>query len=294
MQLGAYLSQYTSTFVKPFVRPSTAECYRRAYAAIPDPILSTDLSALDGMQLQAMLNAKAAMHPRAAQLLYSCLHRALAKAVVLGYIARNPSDACVKPVHHAARTGVLTADQLAQYLQQARSEPTFVLLLLMATCGLRRGEALGLCWSAVDLQEGTLQIRQQRLRVGGVYAVAPLKSAASRRTLSIGAELVSELRACRSAQRLHNLRGFLCDTNPSTLYKAHCRVLRRCGLPHVSLHSLRHSMATTAAGQGCPIKILQGILGHAKYDLTADLYANHLSMDVFRPHLDAVAHVMLI
>lgn len=293
MQLRDYLDQFTTAFVVPFLRPSTSACYRRAFAAMPEELLVTDLQNLDGIAMQTMLNTKAAIHPRAAQLLYSCLHRALKKAVQLGYIARSPMDACVKPLHQAKRTAVLSADQLATYLVEARSERTYPLLLLMATCGLRRGEALGLCWSCVDLSSGVLQIRQQRLQINRRYYVAPLKSAASCRSLVIGQAITDELRACRSAQHVRSMHGFVCDTTPSTLYKAHCRILKRCALPHVSLHSLRHSMATTAAGQGCPIKILQGILGHAKYDLTADLYAAHLSGTVFKPHLDAVARAML-
>ena len=44
----------------------------------------------------------------------------------------------------------------------------------------------------------------------------------------------------------------------------------------MTLHGLRHSFATAAVQQGVPIKVLQAALGHAKYQLTADLYADHL------------------
>lgn len=293
MRFLDFLSQYLDTFVRPFVRPNTAECYRRAFEAVPPPLAQIALADLDGMALQAMLNRKAAVHPRAAQLMYSCLRKAFAKAVDLGYLSRSPMAACVKPHHQPAKALVLNADQLTQYLQLARAEPSYPLLLIMATCGLRRGEALGLQWSCIDLQAGQLHVRQQRLRVHHGYSLQPLKSAASLRTLPLSPVLAAELARIRADQRAHTVSLFVCDTTPSALYKAHKRIVEAAGLPSVSLHGLRHSMATAAASQGCPMKILQGILGHSKYELTANLYADHLAPDTFRPHLEALSRSVL-
>lgn len=50
----------------------------------------------------------------------------------------------------------------------------------------------------------------------------------------------------------------------------------RVYLPAVTLHGLRHSVASAAVLSGVPVKSVQGWLGHASYAITADLYANHL------------------
>lgn len=285
MLTGEYLDQFIDAFVRPFRAPNTVGCYRRAFQSLPGSVRGADLQELNALQLQMAINAQARKHARAAQLTYACLSVAMKKAVELGMLDRSPMAGCRKPVHHTARTDVLTPDQLAAYIAAARTEPAFPLLLLMASCGLRRGEALGLRWDHVDLQTGILRIDQQRMRVHHGYQLRPLKSQASRRVLPLPPPIGEELRLIR----VRSFSGFVVDTTPEALARAHGRVLERAGLPHVTPHGLRHSMATAAAAQGCPMKILQGILGHSKYELTANLYADHLSADAYVPYMATLA-----
>lgn len=285
MTTEEYLNQWLETFVRPFRAANTAACYARAFRSLPASVLAAPLDQLNGLQLQAAINAQALRHPRAAQLTFAALHAALRKAVQLGMLERSPLAGCVKPVHQTAKAAVLAPDQLAAYIAAARSEPAFPLLLLMACCGLRRGEALGLRWDRIDLSSCTLRVDQQRMRLHHGYQLRPLKSAASYRTLPLSPPIAAALRAIR----VRAFSGFVVDITPEALARAHRRVLDRAGLPHVTPHGLRHSMATAAAAQGCPMKILQGILGHSKFELTANLYADHLSADAYAPHMASLA-----
>ena len=289
MLVGEYLDQYIDAFVRPFRAPNTVACYRRAFQSLPVTVIGTELEQLTGLQVQMAINLQARKHPRAAQLTFACLSAAFRKGVQLGMLQRSPMVGCQKPAHTAARTAVLTPLQLQAYIDAARQERAYPLLLLMATCGLRRGEALGLRWDRVDLQSGLLQIDQQRMRVNHGYQLRPLKSKASNRVLPLPAPISEELRLIR----VRSFTGFVVDTTPEALARAHGRVLDRAGLPHVSPHGLRHSMATAAAAQGCPMKILQGILGHSKYELTANLYADHLSTDAYVPYMTTLAAALM-
>lgn len=163
----------------------------------------------------------------------------------------------------------------------------------MATCGLRRGEALGLQWSDIDANSGLLHVRRQRLRIDGSYLARPLKSAASLRDLPLPAPVLSELAAFHSAQGVRALGGWIVDLSPEGLARAHAAALTAAGLPHVTLHGLRHSMATVAVDAGCPVRVLQSILGHSRYTLTADLYAAHLGAAQFAPHMANVCSYIL-
>lgn len=288
-----YLVRWLETFVVPFRAPSTAACYRRAINALPASVAGCDLTALDGMVIQAAINRQARKHPRAAQLTYATMHTALAKAVQLGYLSRSPMAACIKPAHQPRRALVLTADQLCAYIDAAKSETCFPLLLLICTLGLRRSEALGLQWGCIDLAGGVLAVRQQRMRIDGRMQLRPLKSRASIRALPIPPPLAAELATIRAEQRVLSISGWVCDTNPDTLRKAHLRAIARAGLPPVTLHGLRHTVATLAAANGCPMKILQGILGHSKFDLTANLYADHLRSVDFAAPLAQLASAVL-
>lgn len=141
---------------------------------------------------------------------------------------------------------------------------------MLCLCGLRRGEALGARWQ--DLNGNTLMIRRQRQRIGGQYTTKPLKTDKSLRGLVLPSWLVSDL---ASAPR--SITGWIVDTTPDKLHKAHNRVIKVAGLPHVTLHGLRHTFATAATVQGMQLKQLQMALGHSQLRLTADLYADHLS-----------------
>lgn len=288
MTTKEYLDQWLATFVEPFRAVNTAACYRRAINALPAAVMACPLDQLNGLTLQAAINHQSTKHPRAAQLTYAMLHAALGKAVELGLLLRSPLAGCIKPKHTAQRAAVLSLEQLSAYITAARSQPAFPLLLLMATCGLRRGEALGLMWQ--DITGDNLSICRQRVRTSQGYSVCALKSKASRRVLPLAPPIAAEL----ARIRVRSFTGWVCDCTPETLRKQHRAALAAADLPGITLHGLRHSMATAAAADGCPIKILQGILGHARYQLTADLYADHLLPENYAPSMANLAAAMMV
>ena len=288
MTTEEYLDQWLTTFVEPFRAVNTTACYRRAINSLPATVLSCPLDQLNGLHLQGALNRQSANHPRAAQLTYAMLHAALGQAVALGLVQRSPLAGCIKPVHTPQRAAVLSLSQLSAYIAAARSQPTFPLLLLMATCGLRRGEALGLMWQ--DISGESLSICRQRVRTTQGYTVCDLKSKASCRVLPLAPPIAAEL----ANIRVRSISGWVCDCSPESLRKQHIAALAEAGLSGVTLHGLRHSMATAAAASGCPIKILQGILGHAHYQLTADLYADHLLPENYAPPMSNLARILMV
>lgn len=288
MTTGDYLALWLEAYVFPFRRPSTVACYRRAIGSLPDTLRSMPLEQVTGLHLQAAINAQAVRHPRAAQLTYTMLHVAFGRARLLHMIPFNPADGCIKPLHKPRKAAILTADQLRKYLDAARGGDCYPLLLLAATLGLRRGEAMGLTWAAVDFAQGTVAVTQQRIySPGHGYVIAPLKTHSSNRVLPLPAAVADELIQWRRGQRV--LSAFVVDCTTNALYKAHRAALAAAQLPPCTLHGLRHSFATMAAGSGTTIKVLQVLLGHSTYKLTADLYADHLRSDLFGADVARVA-----
>lgn len=284
MQLGDYLELWLETYIKPYRAPSTAACYQRAIDGIPAGFLRLELQEMTGLHLQMAINAKAAKYPRAGQLMYAMFSVAMNRAARLQLIDRNPMQGVDKPGHSPKETATLTADQLRQYLQEARGSDHYPLLLLMAVCGLRRGEALGATWAAID--GSTLHVVQQRQRIPhrGMQT-RPLKSKTSKRDIP----LPEAVRQALSDWPHRSIAGWIVDTTPERLTRAHRAVMAAAQLPPITLHGLRHSMATAMAADGTPIKLLQGILGHSHYQLTADLYAAHIRPEAFRPELDRLS-----
>jgi len=160
--------------------------------------------------------------------------------------------------------------------------------------GLRVGEVCGLSWPDVDLAAGTLKVRQQVQPVGkGRVQLAPLKTAASRRTLTLPAMLIATLKAHKVRQLEERLLAgarwvpgdlvfSLRDgrmVRPEQARHAFSDVLRAANVPQVKFHTLRHTAATLLLQDGTPLFDVSRILGHAEIGITANTYG-HLVEDM--------------
>lgn len=208
-------------------------------------------------------------YTRQAQLVQILISAALKDAVRQRIIPWNPMDCVDKIRHKAQKTAWLLPDQAAQLLRSARSaaDPLYVAWVLGLCCGLRRGEILGLKWTDVDLAAGLIHVKRQLIRVDGQLLETAPKSMTSVRDVPLPAKLAEQLRFTRRTGRVVN-------STPDALRKALARACDRAGVPRITLHGLRHSMAAVAATEGVPIKVLQEIMGHAQYTTTADVYAH--------------------
>lgn len=152
---------------------------------------------------------------------------------------------------------------------------------LLATCGLRRSEVLGLSWSAVDLDAGTIRVERSRVKTapGGVTSIDDTKSHASTRTLAV--ELMApgimaamrSLKAMQAADRLKAGCAYVDSglvlvnalgegIHPET-YALRWRKLRTdSGLPPIRVHALRASLATLMHRAGVAPADAASVLGH--------------------------------
>ena len=272
MTLGEWLDTWMELYVWPGdLATNTKRCYNRAVRAVPRMLSSLSIRELTVYDLRRWLLEVAKETPRAAQLDRQMLTKALSLAVKAGEASPALCDRELLPqiAHQAAKAAVLNTEQLRAYLAAASQTKNGLPLMLMA-CGLRRGEALGARWEALDLAAGTLAVVGQRMP--GSDELAPCKSAAAYRVIELPQTVISTIK--RMPRPIGG--GWLCDVPSRSIYRVHEQLLSQLQLPRVTLHGLRHSFATAAVQQGVPIKVLQGALGHAHYQLTADLYADHL------------------
>ncbi|MGY1691867.1 hypothetical protein [Geodermatophilus sp. SYSU D01105] len=76
---------------------------------------------------------------------------------------------------------VWTPEQAGAFLDFAGTDELYPLWHLIAFRGLRRSEALGLPWSDVDLERGTVTIRETRVQVGRDVVTGDTKTDSSAR-----------------------------------------------------------------------------------------------------------------
>jgi integrase len=163
--------------------------------------------------------------------------------------------------------------------------------VLMLTVGLRLGEVLGLRWSDIDLDGGTLLVRRQLRRVGGELTFSAPKSSRSRRTVSLPGSAMDALARHRQAQTVTTIDGLVFPSTVGTPMEP--RGLQRhwtgvsatakrratpclrdqLGMPTVRLHDLRHSAASLMLAGGVPMRAVMETLGHASMTLTSDTYS---------------------
>lgn len=207
-------------------------------------------------------------HTRQAQLVQILVGAALRDAVRQRIIPWNPMDMVDKVRHKSRMTAWLTPDQAAKLLRSAMDagDPYYIAWMLGLCCGLRRGEILGLHTDDIDHAAGVLHVRRQLVRVDGQMLETPPKTLSSIRDVPMPPALADRLRFAQ--------RGRVVMATPDGLQIGLDAACRRAGVPRITLHGLRHSMAAVAATEGVPIKVLQEIMGHAQYSTTADVYAH--------------------
>lgn len=254
--------------------PSTISGYNRLHRLYiaGTRVGGTDINSLDGsdmIELLAPLIKRGCT--RQAQLLQILVSAVLRQAVKRRQLSWSPMDDVDRISHASKITPWLTLDQARQLLTSsaAAGDRYYIAWLLMLCCGLRRGEMLGLRWSDIDRARSCMSIDRQLLVIDGKTIITHPKSLSSVRTIPLDAEVLTRI-------PLHTGKdcAILYKTTPAMLANGLTRACKRAGVPRISLHGLRHTMASVAAEDGVQVKILQSLLGHSHYQVTADIYTH--------------------
>jgi len=114
------------------------------------------------------------------------LHRSLKDAKKRGYVAFNAADGAMQPRLPQKEMEILDERQVLDLLICAKSSRHEALLHVAIKTGMRQGELLGLKWSDLDWDRGTISIVRQVQRVKGEgMQFMPPKTKAGRRTIKL-------------------------------------------------------------------------------------------------------------
>jgi integrase len=250
------------------------------------------------------------MGPASIKRLYATVRSALNAAVKQQKIPDNPSRfltlrSAPRPkgliwtegrINEWRRTGrrpspvmVWTPEQTARFLAHATSDPLYALYHVIALRGLRRGEAVALQWSSIDLSSGTLIVCEQLVQIGWTIERSKPK-ANSEREVALDQWTLQVLRLHHQHQTLQLAPlgttpfevGWVFTHNdgspfhPNYVTRHFHELAEAAGLPPIRLHDLRHGAATLALASGTEMKVVQEMLGHSTIALTADTYTSVL------------------
>ena len=229
---------------------------------------------------------KTGLGTRQVRALHQRLRSILALAVREHLISANVAAEVSLPRQPQTEMQVWTPQQLTQFLAAARADELAALWHVYALTGLRRGEALGLQWSDLDLQRGTLAVRRQSAYSDHTVSLAELKTAASMRTISIDATTIEVLQRQKAAiaagrmryrqtwqdhnlvfpylpgRRLRRSRAPGVPERGERVSEAWLDLVGTLPLPPIRLHDLRHTHATHLLQAGTPVHVVAKRLGH--------------------------------
>jgi integrase len=223
---------------------------------------------------------------------HACLHKALNDAKERGYIGDNPAWKAMKGRKDALRFegSVWTAEELEAFLTATAETPLHSLWYLIATTGLRRGEACGLRWGDVDVVSAQITVRRSRVPVGGVVVESTPKGGRSRE-VDIDDDTVTALERHRRAQVAARLKAgpawrgdddyvFTREDGrplePNSISREFRLAVAAAGLRHIRFHDLRHTHASLLLVDGEPIGNVSRRIGHADSNVTAKVYEHYV------------------
>ena len=222
--------------------------------------------------------------------IHGVLHKALEKAVKLGYIRTNPADSCELGRVEKKEIRPLDSEDITRLMEAVQNHPFRALFLTTLFTGMRRGEVCGLRWDCVDLEHGTITINKQLQNIPGQpgsYRLVSTKNGKGR-TLKVShfvVDLLCQQKAEQEKMRRlvgelwHNEGYVFCNAvgqhlSPSTVYHNFKRIASDIGMPDARLHDLRHSYAVASLRAGDDIKTVQSNLGHHTASFTLDVYGH--------------------
>jgi integrase len=291
--VGEFLDQWLAEVVEPNVRPWTYKGYEVHVRLHLKPVIGhIPLDKLTPLHVQQLLNAKKreGLSSKSIRYIRGTLRTALNQALRWELISRNPAALVDGPRvgHYEIRP--FTPEEARTFLAAMKGDRLEALYSVALTMGLRQGEALGLCWTEVDLEMGYLRVSKQLQRFDGETRLVEPKTARSRRTLALPASIARALREHRDRQTHERSLASgtwsetgLVFTTPTgrpidatRISKDFHRHLERAGLPQRRFHDLRHSCATLLLVQGVSPRVVMEVLGHSQISLTMNTYTHVL------------------
>lgn len=302
---------YWISIKKQTVRPNTVRNYSERYERnIKDVIGKKLLTEVKPIHCQTIFSKMAEEGYKTTTIyqtriaLYNMLEFARENDVLITNPCKKSAKSDMgKP---SAKKEALTIDVQKKFLEAVvgysyENQYRFVL-----QTGLRTGELIGLKWSDIDFENRTMKIERSmeyRYKVGE-WRIGPPKSKSGYRTIPLTDEAIRILENQRAKNKKLKLipiewndTVFLCRNGTpvknSTYDTGLFKYCDRVGIPHFSMHVLRHTFATRCIEGGMKPKTLQKILGLSNIGITMNLYV-HITEDEKHREIDLVADALKV
>ncbi|MEU6844829.1 site-specific integrase [Streptomyces sp. NPDC046716] len=233
------------------------------------------------------------------------LSSALGEAVRTHRLPVNVARPTIIPRPAPAERVIWTTAQAVRFLDHCHThDPDFAdLVELLIGTGLRKGEALALHWSDVQLDQNRLYTRWTLSAVDNNQLVMTTpKTRSSRDWVALSPRVHNTL-----DQRRHTTLATADPTETATMADGFVfsrpdgrpwhpewvlnhfhHLTDQAGLPRCTLHDLRHLAVTTAISEGVSLWVVSQTARHSTISTTANIYA-HVTRRTAHQAVDAIA-----
>jgi len=308
--VGEWLDTWSAEYLNS-VKPRTVEAYKKNIRVYLKPALGAKkLAALAAVDVQRLYNSlikngytvtkkvegkevkeQKPLSPKSIKNIHGTLHKAMEKAVALGYIKFNPASKPDLPKVEKTEIKPLDDDAINRFLEAIKGHKFELVYIVTLFTGLREGEVLGLTWDTIDFDAGTILVKQQLQKYEGTngrFVLVTTKNSRWR-TIAPAAYVMKILNRRRLQQHKQRFAAGDVWSNPDdlvftndlggylhkhTVYANFKRIAASIGMPEARFHDLRHSYAVAAIRSGDDIKTVQENLGHHTAAFTLDVYGH--------------------
>lgn len=275
--------EYALEWYEVYKKPQLGEGHNANYQSmlnthILPAIEEKDIADITVADVQGILNT---LHSASTGKQVKSIINMVMDAAIADELYHHPNPTKDKRIHmhtgKKSREPVSTEDlsRIMNHMPNLAPEHACILALLIMT-GARRGEVLGARWEDIDWETKTIHF-QRVVRFKNNHPVISeiMKTPAANRIVSIWDSLIPYLGTPQKEGFIIHKDGQpLSERQLRNLWHAIMKQLAKIGVTPFTAHQLRHSYATIGANSGViPPKVLQGMLGHANFATTMNIYA---------------------
>lgn len=303
LKVGEWVEQYLETYVKKRVTETTYNNYQKIVKSYILPELGgIEIQKLTTMDVQNWINriqekspvSGKEVSPKTLRNIFRTLSPAMKKALVLHIITEDPCQFVELPRNtHKSNNYEYDLSTIRRIISAAEASGNIMELVvpLLISTGLRRGELLDLKFSDIDFENKKFTVDSSRVVAGKEVVVKDTKTKSSVRTIYLPETIVALLKK-RKVEYMKNKLAYGPEFNdtdlviskedgsayyPETISNLFYRMLAKNDLPHMRLHDLRAINATVMISE-CKIdpRTASSRLGHSNSNFTLAVYANLL------------------
>lgn len=298
MPFAEYLLEWLD-IVKVRVKATTFSSYEAMIKSTIEPYFRKKGYTLQGLEArhiqQFYLEKLRTVKPNSVIHYHAVIHQALKYAMKTDLVPQNVAMKVDRPKKNDYQPVFLDADELKQLFDVIKGTRLELPVLVAAFYGLRRSEALGLKWDAIDFERDTITIKHivTNAKIDGkceIVCADRAKTKSSLRSLPLVSNIREKLLALREQQKENRRVCGNCYSkkydgyvfvdamgnifNPRSVTANFGKLLEQNGLRHIRFHDLRHSCASLLLANDVPLKQIQEWLGHSDIGTTANIYSH--------------------